>query len=553
MSKKTELIDGHVSAKQCKKAVDALLAHARKHQAAREETELLPGKEQHVWLQVAVKQMHPEHKLKPHNIPVKHPLVDPRTTPVCLITKDPQREYKDRLEADGIKFVNRVVGVTKLKGKFKPFEARRLLLQENGLFLADERIVPLLPALLGKIFFKAKKQPIPVNLTRKDLKGELERAISSTYMHQNQGTCTSVKIAALSHTPAQVLANLEAALPAVVKALKGEWDNVQSLSIKTNASAALPIWSCVLGEGAGGRWDGLTVEDGEESEEEGGSSGEDAMEVEVAPPPAKKGCKKRAAEEQEVDAPKKKAKSSPGPVPPPKASKASKEAAQAEVRSTRHRFGRREHSPPSFQIPSPKAQSAPPQKRRKSTADADASAPISARVPPASSTPSATLSTPPLPKKSKKKAGAISVASGSEADVESSAGVELKGKKDKKERKKARAPVVAEEPATPAAPVPVSAEAEAAPAASSEKKKKRTKKAKAGVEVEAAAEAAGVVAEAAGVVVEEAEVVVEASSISKEELKQKRAAGVVGEKKKEKLLKTKGKKGAKEAVVGKKA
>ena len=144
--------------------------------------------------------------------PVKYPLVDPRNTSVCLITKDPQREYKDLLETNNIRFINRVVGITKLKGKWKPFEARRLLLQENGLFLADERVVPLLPKLLGSAFFKAKKyvpfpfgrlcrvltemcnrrQPIPVNLTRKDLKGELERAISSTYMHQNQGTCTCV-------------------------------------------------------------------------------------------------------------------------------------------------------------------------------------------------------------------------------------------------------------------------------------------------------------------------------------------------------------------------
>jgi ribosome biogenesis protein UTP30 len=74
-----------------------------------------------------------------------------------LITKDPQRRYKDLLASHNIKFISRVVGVEKLKGKFKPFEARRLLLQENGLFLADERVVPLLPKLLGAMFFKAKK------------------------------------------------------------------------------------------------------------------------------------------------------------------------------------------------------------------------------------------------------------------------------------------------------------------------------------------------------------------------------------------------------------
>ena len=88
---------------------------------------------------------------------IEHPLVDPRTISVCLITKDPQREYKDLLEYHNIKFISRVVGVEKLKGKFKGFDARRLLLRENGLFLADKRVIPLLPKLLGKEWFKAKK------------------------------------------------------------------------------------------------------------------------------------------------------------------------------------------------------------------------------------------------------------------------------------------------------------------------------------------------------------------------------------------------------------
>jgi len=89
--------------------------------------------------------------------PIVHPLIDPRTSAVCLITKDPQREYKELLELNGIKFISRVIGITKLKGKFKPFEARRMLLKENGMFLADERVVPLLPGLLGSKWFAAKK------------------------------------------------------------------------------------------------------------------------------------------------------------------------------------------------------------------------------------------------------------------------------------------------------------------------------------------------------------------------------------------------------------
>jgi len=37
------------------------------------------------------------------------------------------------------------------------------LLRENALFLADERVIPLLPRLLGKIFFTAKKVVFPLS------------------------------------------------------------------------------------------------------------------------------------------------------------------------------------------------------------------------------------------------------------------------------------------------------------------------------------------------------------------------------------------------------
>lgn len=61
------------------------------------------------------------------------------------------------METNGIKFISRVIGVNKLKGKFHPYEARRMLLKENGMFLADERIIPILPKLLGAKWFQAKK------------------------------------------------------------------------------------------------------------------------------------------------------------------------------------------------------------------------------------------------------------------------------------------------------------------------------------------------------------------------------------------------------------
>ncbi|KIJ54798.1 hypothetical protein M422DRAFT_775026 [Sphaerobolus stellatus SS14] len=265
-NKTPSLIDAHVSTEQCQKAVTSLMKYAKSKQEKEEETELLPGKEQHVWLVTTVKKMQPTKSLKPQRISLEHPLVDPRLTAVCLITKDPQREYKDLLDNKNVNFISRVVGVEKLKGKFKGFDARRLLLRENGLFLADDRVIPLLPKLLGKEWFKAKKQPIPVSLTKQDLKAELEKAISSTYFLQNQGTCTSVKIANVSHKESEVLANLKTAIPAVVSKVGG-WENIQSLNIKTSTSVSLPIWTCPLGHDAPeSRWNGMDVDDAEEAE-----------------------------------------------------------------------------------------------------------------------------------------------------------------------------------------------------------------------------------------------------------------------------------------------
>ena len=76
---------------------------------------------------------------------------------VCLFVKDPQREYKDLVKAKNITCVHRIVGMEKLKTKFKQFENRRILCGEYDMFLADDRIVHLLPQYLGKTFFDKKK------------------------------------------------------------------------------------------------------------------------------------------------------------------------------------------------------------------------------------------------------------------------------------------------------------------------------------------------------------------------------------------------------------
>ncbi|CCF53527.1 hypothetical protein NDA11_006583 [Ustilago hordei] len=203
-----------------------------------------------VYLQVTLNRLNPRSHVKPMRINLPHALHTPGEISVCLLTKDPQRESKDLLVQEKIKSISRVVGVAKLKGKFKPFDARRRLVEDHDVFLADDRIVPTLPNLCGKVFFDAKKNPITVEITKKGeaLRKELDSAISGTTFVKNKGSCSSIKIGYLNkHSAQQLTENVIALLPALLGKVKGGWENVHNLDVKTGNSAALPIWNAKLG------------------------------------------------------------------------------------------------------------------------------------------------------------------------------------------------------------------------------------------------------------------------------------------------------------------
>lgn len=83
--------------------------------------------------------------------------MDPRTSPVTLFVKDPQRTYKDLMVSSKISFVSRVVGLEKLRTKHKTFEAKRVLLKEAELFLVDDRVMVEVGKSVGKMWRDAKK------------------------------------------------------------------------------------------------------------------------------------------------------------------------------------------------------------------------------------------------------------------------------------------------------------------------------------------------------------------------------------------------------------
>lgn len=179
---------------------------------------------------------------KPTILALPHPARTLGECDVCLFTKDPQREYKDKLAAQRCDGRVKVIGMDKLRKKYVEFEAKRQLCASHDAFLADKRVLPMLPKLLGKSFFKKSKQPAAVDLTRKNVREALRQAIEGTRFLPPSGTLVSVLVGYSSQEQAHLVANAMAVAAQAVPKLQGGWGVVQAMFLKTADSVALPVY-----------------------------------------------------------------------------------------------------------------------------------------------------------------------------------------------------------------------------------------------------------------------------------------------------------------------
>nr|KAG5703806.1 hypothetical protein BaRGS_031440 [Batillaria attramentaria] len=174
-----------LSLAQIQKAVDGLLLLKQKQEAAKEK---LLEDEEAVNLQFAMKKV-PKAGAGTIKLKLPHGLGTQRKE-VCLFVKDIDR--KDRefektvadmrafLKSKGITNVSEVIPLKALKLEYKAFEAKRNLANMYDIYLADARVIRLLPSYLGKAFFSKKRQPVQVRMDAKDLKAEFEAAINNS-------------------------------------------------------------------------------------------------------------------------------------------------------------------------------------------------------------------------------------------------------------------------------------------------------------------------------------------------------------------------------------
>lgn len=234
-------------------AVQRAVASLKKYLAVQEGEGLLDSDaDEFLYLMISLARSHPQHRRdKPVRVPLPAPIHDFEHADICLFVKDDKsgaghKAAKKRVEAFRASAgIARVIGTSKLRTKYESYEAKRNLCRQYDLFLADDRVLPSLPKLIGKTFFRRKKQPIPIDMRAADLPAQFERARACTTLVLSGGSCVAVKFARASFSPTDAAANAAAVLDAAARHVPKGWENVQAVFVKSADSVALPVYQRV--------------------------------------------------------------------------------------------------------------------------------------------------------------------------------------------------------------------------------------------------------------------------------------------------------------------
>lgn len=174
---------------------------------------------------------------------------------VCLFVKDLQKKrkfddesaivhYKDYLRKRGIDFIDEIIPFHMLRTEFKPYELKRQLANRHDKFLADDRIYPYLPKLLGKKFIEKRGVPVQLKLEGKKFsKKQLQGLVSSHALRlKSMSTSYHVPIGNSDMPRPHLIANIMKLCKTLGKHVPGGWNNVRSIVIKGDRTMAIPCY-----------------------------------------------------------------------------------------------------------------------------------------------------------------------------------------------------------------------------------------------------------------------------------------------------------------------
>ncbi|CAB9510288.1 Ribosomal L1 domain-containing protein 1 [Seminavis robusta] len=256
----------HVDKALAQKAVSALLQYHAKQQDASDKNQLPLGNDDRpIHVQFGLERASNPNSFKPMRIMIPNPIhllqnttsdntstsMDgPEEPEVCLIVKDSAKAWIQEMRfspelAKELKMVKKVLTLTDVRQKYARYHQRRELLHLYNVFMADDRILPMLTAALGKDFVKAKKLPLPLRVTQNGLPFAIRNNLSSTFLTVGGGTSVSVRAGTTAMPEEKLVENILAVSEGAGDKLPRAWANIRTIAIKTPESTSLPLYHCL--------------------------------------------------------------------------------------------------------------------------------------------------------------------------------------------------------------------------------------------------------------------------------------------------------------------
>jgi ribosome biogenesis protein UTP30 len=233
-----------------KKAVSGLIKHTKNVKKASKS--FLESDDDFLMITITMSEIQEKFSVRPIRITLPHTLYsESEHTYACLFVKDPAKEFKELIEDMNLPCVAKIIGYKKLLTDYKQYKDRRDLLKKYDLFFTDIRIYKMLPKLLGNVFYKTKKYPVPIKFPVNATGSQIEEVLNaniqnSTYFMMGNGPNYSYKACRTSMSVEECVRNItESVYKVIPYILKTsiKHTKIQSISIHTQHSIPLPIYT----------------------------------------------------------------------------------------------------------------------------------------------------------------------------------------------------------------------------------------------------------------------------------------------------------------------
>lgn len=209
-----------------------------------------------IYVEIVLSKVPEQYSIRPIQISLPVPIYsESLNSRFCIFTKDPQREFKDKIKDMKIPLIAKAHGFSKIAKKFPVYKEKHKLFYSYDQFFCDYKIYNLLKKPTGKIFYERKKIPYPIDCENvpehlKSKYDSYEKYLNDlgnyTYFIMGNGPVYTVKVGRISMGVKDLVKNIihgiYNTIPHILKQ-SIKHTSVRCISIKTYNSISLPVFN----------------------------------------------------------------------------------------------------------------------------------------------------------------------------------------------------------------------------------------------------------------------------------------------------------------------